>query len=376
MKIRVLGIRGLPGTYSGLETIMGELAPRWVEAGHEVIVYCRKAVFKERPSEWKGIKLIYLPSIEHKVFSTLSHSFLATLHASFSPSDAILVWNAGNGPFGWFFRIAGKNAVINVDGMEWLRPKWKGIGAVYFKWAAKMATAAFPIVITDAEEMKRLYLEELGAETTYIAYGANIEPSEHPEVLENYGLESRNYYLIASRLVPDNNADLILEAFVNSNSQKKLAIAGGADYKGNKLENQFLDKLKSIADENVLFLGHINNSEHIKELHHHCFAYIHGHQFGGINPSILKALGFSNCILALNTPFNHEVLEGGTYGVLFDKNSDALKTEIEALEQNPEKVDDFRRRAPEQIRKQFNWDHIAEQYIDVFEGLQKKSEIY
>ena len=372
MKIRVLGIRGLPATYSGSETVMGELAPRWVEAGHEVIVYCRKGFFKERPAEWKGIKLIYLPSIEHKVFSTLSHSFFASIHASFSPSDIVFVWNAGNGPFGWFFRMTGKKAVINVDGMEWLRPKWKGIGGVYFKWAAKMATSAFPLVITDAEEMKRLYLEELGAETTYIAYGANIEPSEHPEILEEYGLKSRDYYLIASRLVPDNNADLIMEAFVTSNSEKKLAIAGGADYRGNKMENAFLDKLKSIANENVLFLGHIDSSEHIKELHHHCFAYIHGHQFGGINPSILKALGFSNCILALNTPFNYEVLEGGKYGALFDKNAESLRTQIESLEQNLEKVEDFRKRATEQIHKRFNWDHIAEQYIDVFNDLQKK----
>ena len=371
MRIRVLGIRGLPATYSGLETIMGELAPRWVEAGHEVIVYCRKALFKEKPAEWRGIKLVYLPSIEHKMFSTLSHSFLATLHASVTTSDVILTWNAGNGPFGWFFRVAGKTAVINVDGMEWLRPKWKGIGAAYFKWAAKMATAAFPIVITDASEMKRLYLEELGAETTYIAYGANIEPSEHPEILETYGLESRNYYLIASRLVPDNNADLILEAFVASNSQKQLAIAGGADYKGNKLENEFLTKLKSIANENVKFLGHIDDSDHIKELHHHCFAYIHGHQFGGINPSILKALGFSNCILALNTPFNDEVLEGGHYGVLFDKNVVSLTEKIQMLEQHPEQVEDFRKRAPEQIQKRFNWENIAQQYLDVFEKLQQ-----
>ena len=371
MRIRVLGIRGLPATYSGLETIMGELAPRWVEAGHEVVVYCRKALFKERPAEWKGIKLVYLPSIEHKMFSTLSHSFLATVHASVTASDVILTWNAGNGPFGWFFRIAGKTAVINVDGMEWLRPKWKGLGALYFKWAAKMATAAFPIVITDASEMKRLYLEELGAETTYIAYGANIEPSEHPEILETYGLEPRNYYLIASRLVPDNNADLILEAFVASKSQKQLAIAGGADYKGNKLENEFLSKLKSIANENVKFLGHINDSEHIKELHHNCFAYVHGHQFGGINPSILKALGYSNCILALNTPFNDEVLEGGRYGVLFDKNVASLTEKIQMLEQHPEQVEDFRQRAPEQIRKQFNWENIAQQYLDVFEKLQQ-----
>ena len=239
MRIRVLGIRGLPATYSGLETIMGELAPRWVEAGHEVIVYCRKALFKERPAEWRGIKLVYLPSIEHKMFSTLSHSFLATMHASVTASDVILTWNAGNGPFGWFFRIAGKTAVINVDGMEWLRPKWKGIGALYFKWAAKMATAAFPIVITDASEMKRLYLEELGAETTYIAYGANIEPSEHPEILETYGLKPQDYYLIASRLVPDNNADLILEAFVASKSQKQLAIAGGLITKATNLRTSF-----------------------------------------------------------------------------------------------------------------------------------------
>jgi glycosyltransferase involved in cell wall biosynthesis len=219
--------------------------------------------------------------------------------------------------------------------------------------------------------MKRLYLEELGAETTYIAYGANIEPSEHPEILETYGLEPRNYYLIASRLVPDNNADLILEAFVASKSQKQLAIAGGADYKGNKLENDFLDKLKSIANENVKFLGHIDDSNHIKELHHNCFAYIHGHQFGGINPSILKALGFSNCILALNTPFNDEVLEGGHYGMLFDKNVASLKEKILTLEQHPEMVEDFRQRAPEQIQNRFNWENIAQQYLDVFEKLQQ-----
>ena len=76
--------------------------------------------------------------------------------------------------------------------------------------------------------------------------------------------------------------------------------------------------------------------------------------------------------MALNTPFNYEVLEGGKYGVLFDKNAESLKTQIESLEQNLEKVEDFRQRATEQIHKRFNWDHIAEQYIDVFNELQKK----
>ena len=372
MRIRVFGIRGLPSTYSGLETIMSELAPRWVQAGHEVIVYCRKYLFNERPSVWKGVKLVYLPSVEHKMFSTLSHSFLATLHASVHPLDIVLVWNAANGPFGWMLRLAGKRAVINVDGLEWLRPKWQGVGGIYFKWAAKMATRAFPLVITDASEMKRVYLKAFGVETTYIAYGASIEPSEHPEVLEQYGLTPRSYYLIASRLVPDNNADLIIRAFVASNSQREIAIAGGANYRGNMQEQAFLNNLKTIAKNRVRFLGHIDSLDHIKELHHHCFAYIHGHQFGGINPSLLKALGFSNCILALNTPFNSEVLAGGRYGILFEKDVTDLKTKIDDLEAHPEQAELFRRRATKPIRDRFNWDVIAGQYLAVFKEAQKR----
>jgi glycosyltransferase involved in cell wall biosynthesis len=350
---------------------MGELAPRWVEAGHEVIVYCRKSLFDTRLPEWKGVKLVYLPSIEHKVLSTLSHSLLSIIHAATHPSDIVLVWNASNGPFGWILRLAGKKAVINVDGMEWLRPKWQGFGKKYFKWTAKMATKAFPVVITDACEMKRLYLQEFGVETVYIAYGANIELSENPEALEQFGLTPRDYYLIASRLVPDNNADLIVKAFVASGSAKHLAIAGGADYKGNLIERAFIDSLMEVANDRVKFLGHIGDPGLIKELHHNCFAYIHGHQFGGINPSLLKALGFSNCVLALNTPFNAEVLDNGRYGLLFEKDPDDLREKMIFLETYPEVAEEFRRRATEPILARFNWDLIANQYLDLFAEVSK-----
>jgi glycosyltransferase involved in cell wall biosynthesis len=370
VRIRVLGIRGLPSAYSGLETIMGELAPRWVQAGHDVTVYCRKSLFARRPPQWKGVKLVYLPCIERRALSTITHSFLAILHASVHPSDVILVWNAANGPFGWILRCAGKRAVISVDGMEWLRPKWQGLGAIYFKWAAKAATRAYPLVITDAQEMKRLYWEEFGAKTTYIAYGANIEPSEHPEVLAEYGIEPRDYYLIASRLVPDNNADLIVRAFVASNSHRTLVIAGGTGHTGNKKERAFLDSLKAEANDRVKLLGHIESQKHIKELHHHCYAYIHGHEFGGINPSLLKALGFSNCVLALNTPFNSEVLEDGRYGILFSKDVADLATHLSQLEAHPELAEEYRRRATEPIRQRFNWDLVAQQYLDAFTQVQ------
>lgn len=366
LRIAIAGIRGLPSTYSGYETFIAELAPRLVQRGHDVTVYCRKGLFAERPAEYQGMKMVYLPSLEHKAFSTLSHTFFAVTHATFAKGDLVFVVNAANGMFGIIPRVFRKPSVLNVDGMEWLRPKWNKLAKWIFHTSAKLGTRFYDEIVTDADEMHRLYAKEFGIDSEYIAYGANIEPSTNPEVLAQYGLEPQNYYLIASRLVPDNNADLIVEAIVKSGAKRILAIAGGADYKGNTVEKLFIDKLKALGGDRVKFLGHVNSSAHVKELHCNCYAYIHGHQFGGINPSLLKALGFGNAILALNTPFNAEVLDNGKYGVLYDKNVEDLAAKIAALDADEARAADFRRRAPDRIRERFTWDQITDQYEALF----------
>jgi glycosyltransferase involved in cell wall biosynthesis len=369
MKIAILGIRGLPSSYSGYETFIGELAPRLVQRGHDVTIYCRSALFTERPPEHLGMKMRYLPSIEHKFLSTLSHTALSITDASLRGFDLILVVNAANGLFGFIPRIFGKKCVLNVDGMEWLRPKWNKLGKSFFKNSARLGTKFYNEIVTDADEMHRLYAREFGIDSTYIAYGANIETSKNPEVLKDYGVDPLGYYLIASRMIPDNNADLIVEAFVKSGSPKTLLIAGGADYKGNLIERAFLDKLKSLANERVKFTGHISKPGHVKELHCNCFAYVHGHQFGGINPSILKALGFGNLVLALNTPFNAEVLDNGRCGLLYEKNVPSLVEKIKFAESHPAEMQQFRLLAPARIRERFTWEQITDQYEKLFRSL-------
>jgi glycosyltransferase involved in cell wall biosynthesis len=366
MKIAILGIRGLPSSYSGYETFIGELAPRLAQRGHEVTIYCRSALFPERPPAHLGLNMRYLPSMEHKFLSTLSHTAFAITDASLRRFDLIFVVNAANGLFGFIPRLCGKKCVLNVDGMEWLRPKWNKLGKWFFKTSAQLGTKFYNEIVTDAEEMHRLYAREFGIDSVYIAYGANIETSKNPEVLKEYGVEPFGYYLIASRMIPDNNADLIVEAFVKSGSVKTLLIAGGADYKGNLIERAFLDKLKSLANDRVKFTGHVSKPGHIKELHCNCFAYVHGHQFGGINPSILKALGFGNLVLALNTPFNAEVLDNGKYGLLYAKNLDSLVDKIRFAESHPDQVRQFRALAPERIRERFTWEQITDQYEELF----------
>lgn len=371
MRIAIVGIRGIPSTYSGFETFIENLAPRLAAKGHTVEVYCRSSLFKERPDSYRGVFLRYLPSLEHKMLSTLTHSFVSIIDACFRKNDIIFAVNAANGLFGFIPRVFGRKCIINVDGMEWLRPKWSSFGRWFFRNSAKLGTWFYDEVVTDAEEMHRLYAKQFRIDSVYIAYGASVETSENPEIIEEYGLKPGNYYLVASRLVPDNNADVIVEGFVRSGTRKYLAIAGGADYVGNSVEKKFIEKIKGIANERVLFLGHISKPNHVKELHCNCYAYIHGHEFGGINPALLKALGYSNLVLANDTPFSNEVLESGKYGVLFQKDPLDLARKIVQVEQNPDQCQRLRKLAPKRIIERFTWDRIAGEYEELFQQLLK-----
>ena len=359
LRIAIFGGRGIPSTYSGTETFFIELAPRLVERGHDVIVYCRKALFKERPPEYKGVRLIYLPSIETKNLGTFTHTLACMIDVLRRDVDAMLVTNVANAFHCVIPRIFRQNCCINVDGIEWMRGKWGRLGKAYFRWNARLAGKILPKgIITDAYAMRKLYLEEFNTPSACIAYGGNIEGSTHPEVLSQYGLEPGNYYLIASRLVPENNAAMIVEGFKKSPTNRVLAIAGDANYR-----SQFIDDLKANAGDRVRFLGHVDNIDHVKELHCNCFAYVHGHMMGGTNPALLKALGFGNCILAHHNPFNDEVLGG--YGVLF-RDADELAAKIAYLEDHPEIAQGYRQRAPERIRNFYNWKRITDQYEELF----------
>ncbi len=363
MKIAILGTRGVPSGYSGYEEFAEQIGYRLVERGHEVTVYCRAPMFKERPPAYRGIKLVYLPSIQTKQLSTYSAMAISALHVLFRDCDVILVCNVANSLFCLLPKLFGKRIAINVDGLEWLRPKWGALAQRMFKFSAQIAKYTTTVLVTDAEAMRQRYLEDFNADSIAIAYGANVETSEHPEILTQYGVKPGEYFLIASRLVPDNNADLVIEAFSKVKTDKKLAVAGGVPY-----ESAFVERVKQMADERVIFFGHINNSRHIKELHCNAYAYVHGHEFGGTNPALLKALGFGNCILALNTPFNREVLAGG-YGILFDKNPDDLRHKMQAIVDEPERQAAMAQRASDRIHEAYTWEHITDQYEALFEQM-------
>jgi glycosyltransferase involved in cell wall biosynthesis len=359
LRVAICGGRGIPSTYSGTETFYAELAPRLAQRGHDVIVYCRRRLFRERPETYEGVRLIYLPNIETKNFGTFSHTLACMIDVLRRDVDALLVTNVSNALLCAIPRIFGVNVSLNVDGIEWKRGKWGRLGQAYFHWNARMAgTILGRGVISDAYAMRKLYLELFRTPSACIAYGGNIEHSSDPEIVRQYGLEPGGYYLIASRLVPENNAAMIVEGFGQSSTPRLLAIAGDANYR-----SRFVDDLRANAGQRVRFLGHVDDPQHVKELHCHAYAYIHGHMMGGTNPALLKALGYGNCVLAHHNPFNAEVL--GDFGLLFRDAGD-LAGKIALIENQPALAQRLRERAPDRIRTVYNWERITDQYEEFF----------
>jgi glycosyltransferase involved in cell wall biosynthesis len=304
--------------------------------------------------------MLYVPSPGGKNFSGLIATLFASLHAILlGRYDVFFFVNVGMGHHAALCRVAGKRVVMNVNGLDWTRAKWGPFARAYFRSAAHSAIRFCNRLVTDAEAMRRFYLDEFGKKTTMIAYGAYVESSERPELIAPFGVDPDGYYLIASRLIPENNADLIMEAFLKSGTSRKLVIAGGANY-----DSPFHRRLRELANQNVVFTGHINDQQVIKELHCNCFAYLHGHSVGGTNPSLLKAMGYGNCILALDTVFNSEVLAGT--GLLFPKDPDALAAMMRRIEGDPNLVARLRRAGPQRITTEYTWEKISAQYDALF----------
>ncbi len=364
MNIAIIGTRGYPYVYSGYETFISELAPRLVLRGHNVTVYCHRGLFDSRPSIVNGVKLAYLPAMEKKSLSQFSHSFLATLHACMSTADVLLYVNSANGPFGALTRIAGKKTAINVDGLEWLRPKWKGLGAKYFLTASYLSTKLFDAVISDCDGMAKIYKRKFQSESVTIAYGANLGSSIEPSLLDKWGLARGTYYLVVGRLIPDNNADIIVRGFEGSLSNRKLVILGDVPYR-----DAYAERVRATTDRRILFPGYVRDQNVLRELYCNSFAYIHGHEFGGTNPSLLQALANGCCVLALDTPFSREVLDGEAHGIYFDKSSGSLTSAIERLESEPSVASRLGATARNRIVEKYTWDHITDQYEELIKSL-------
>lgn len=261
---------------------------------------------------------------------------------------------------------------VNPDGHEWMRAKWSAPIRRYWKVSEKLMIKHCDLAICDSVNIEKYIKEEYDQykpKTTFIAYGSETEPSSmadndpaFTEWLESKGLKTNDYYLVVGRFVPENNYETMIREFMKSKSSHKFAIISNVN--GGFL-NTLEEKLHYKNDPRVCFVGTVYNKELLKKIRENAFAYFHGHEVGGTNPSLLEALGSTKLNLLLNVSFNKEVAEDGAL-YWSKENGDLEKLINEADSMSDEQRDQMGIKAKARITGHYSWQHIADLYLNVW----------
>jgi len=365
MKIALMGSRGIPACYSGFETFYEQLSWRLVKRGHDVTVYNRSNYISYREPYYRGVRLVRLPTIKNKHTDTIFHTFLSVLHSIFQKYDIVYFCIVGNSPLTFVPRLFGAKVLLNVDGADWEREKWRGLSKKYLLWSEKVATKFPHVVIADSRVIQKRYKRLYRKKTVFIPYGANVLQNAKDKYLKIFGLEKNKYILFVGRLEPENQPHLLIEVFKEIKTDMKLVIVGDAPY-GEKYKKE----LRELADQRVIFTGFLFG-EGYQQLSSHSYLYVLTSAVEGTRPVLLEQLAFGNCVLVRNSEANMEVI--GNAGLFFDrqKEKEDLKKKIEYLLDHPELIEAFRKEACRKISREYDWEKITDEYEKLFLELAK-----
>jgi glycosyltransferase involved in cell wall biosynthesis len=353
MRIAIIGTRGVPANYGGFETFAEQLGERLVRRGHHITVYGRNQWVPPNISTYRGLEIVRLPAPQSKYLETVVHTLFSAFDLLRRRHDIVYICNSANVPAAIVLMLAGRRVVLNVDGLEWQRAKWNTIGRLYYRACAWIA-AHLPIeVVTDARVIQEHYRTAYGRDTRFFPYGTDLEPVPDDGTLERLGLEAGRYVLYVSRLEPENNAHVVIEAYTKVTGEVPLAVIGDAPY-----ASEYIARLHATTDPRVRFFGAIyGNGYHV--LRSHAAVYVQATEVGGTHPALVEAMGFGNAIVANDVPEHRETLgDSGRYY----RGAGGLAREIQAVLDDPEVAQDLGRRAHERAAAKYGWDAVTDAY--------------
>lgn len=380
--IFIVGSKGIPGHYGGYETFVDKLteyhqndaALRYHIAckskGDGEFEYHNARCFQVKVPDIGPAQAIYYDVVAlQRVLAYIKH------HEIEQPIVYVLACRIG--PFCGYFKreihkLGGK-LYINPDGHEWLRAKWNMPVRRYWKQSERMMVKNCDLLICDSRNIEKYIHEEYdryNPKTTFIAYGAEVRrsvlPDDDEKILDWYaekGLRPGSYYLVVGRFVPENNYETMIKEFMKSNSKKDFALV-------TNMSDGFLEELRRKTgcdgDPRIKFVGTVYDQELLMKIRENAYGYLHGHEVGGTNPSLLEALGSTDLNLLLDVGFNREV--AGDAALYWSKDEGSLARLIEyADEMSQSSIGDYSRAAKKRIEQSYSWEVISNRYRELFE---------
>ena len=353
--LRILGTRGVPAAHGGFETFAEYLALYLVKKGWRVIVYCQ--LDGEGPiteDVWEGVERVNIPVPQSGAKGTVFFDWIATRHAA-KHKDLCLTLGYNTAVFCALLRIKRIPNVINMDGIEWKRQKWGLVAKTWFYLNELAGLWLGNHLVADHPGIKQHLQRAVNPDKiTMIPYGADQVEKGSAEPLARYGLKSGQYGILIARPEPENSILEVVQAYSRQARGMPLVVLGNY-----KEDHAYQASVKVAASDEVLFVGAIYDKAIVQALRAHCRFYVHGHQVGGTNPSLVEALGAGSPVLAHDNAFNQWVAaDSAVYFV--DATSCAER--LETLLADDALIEKLQVNALRQHHDRFTWDSILGQY--------------
>lgn len=347
MKICVIGSVGIPASYGGFETLVDML----VEANNvSFTVYCSgKHYSKDRTKKYKNADLVYIP-FDANGISSVIYDISSMIHAAVSGQKNFLILGVSGAIFLPILSlIPNIKITTNIDGIEWKREKWKGMPKYFLKLSELMAVKFSTKIISDNDAITKYILNEYQSECQTIAYGGDHAIKSTSDKNINISSSTEPFALSICRIEPENNINLILDAF----SQSNLKITFIGNWQNSSYGRELFNKYKN--QENLKLLNPIYCLDTLHRYRSKCSVYIHGHSAGGTNPSLVEMMHFSKPIIAFDCKFNRATMENKGYYFKSSNNLVNMIEDISNLDCGDEMIEIAQRR--------YTWKIIREQYI-------------
>lgn len=359
----MLGLKGIPALYGGVERHVEELARRLAGRGHEVTVYCRRH-YTPAHAEVAGVRLRRLRSVNTKHLDAWTHTLLATADVLGRRFDILHYHALGPATFILLPRALGKRVVVTVHGLDWRREKWGPLAAAYLRAGELVAARAAHEVIVVSRELERHFAARWGRQVTYIPNAVTPSFTPNPDVLRKYGLERGKYILTVGRLVPEKGLHLLIEVYGGFATDMPLVVVGD-DPTG-----KYLAQLKRTADDRVKFLGYIYGPP-LAALFAGCYLYVHPSTLEGLSIALLEAMSYGAGVLASDIAPNREALaDAGFYFRAGDVAS--LREVLGGLLSRPDAVRAKGQAAKERAGALYSWEEVARRTEAVYEKALRK----
>lgn len=383
-QVFIIGSKGIPATYGGFETFVEKLTEYQVS---EKIHYHVSRIGKDNIRyEYNGAKCfnVEVPDIgpAKAIYYDVAALIACINYCKARPSikePVFYVLACRIGPFIGLLKREIKNLggvlYINPDGHEWKRGKWSRPVRMYWKLSERWMVKHADLLICDSVHIEAYIKEDYkqyNPRTTYISYGSEMKASSltdddvvYTNWLKKNRIKNNEYYLIVARFVPENNFETMIREFMKSSTKKDLVII---TTNNDKFLEKLEEKLHFKNDSRIKFVGTVYEQELLKKIRENAYAYLHGHEVGGTNPSLLEALSHTKLNLLLDVNFNKAV--GEEAAVYWNKEEDNLARLIEftdSMKKND--VEKYGVMAKKRIEEEYCWEYIVNKYEKIFQEM-------